>query len=109
VVKSSYFDLIWEEIGVPWFRVLVRGENFQMKLSGTVGTFGFFATRFVEVESPEAVESAAVDVIRKDPELKGTVLNDMSNPPMVFVDEIKQVSQSAVQKEIHGFTFFAAD
>lgn len=94
---------------MPFFRILVRGENFRMNVSGSVGTFGFYTTRFVEVENPETVENEAVAAIRTDPELTCAVLNNRDNPPRIFIEEIEQIPQSDIPDVAQGFTFFVTE
>ena len=88
------------------FRVLVRGENFLIALDGKPVRMGFYTTRFVEADDPKAAELLAVDLIRGDAWLTGgAVLNQQSDPPMLFADEIEVVPKADVQA-VSGFSFF---
>ena len=48
------------------FKVMLRGENFNVALDGPVAKLGFYTTRFVEADTPDAAEQAAVDLVRQD-------------------------------------------
>lgn len=73
------------------YRVLVRGENFLMHLQTVDRKVGFYTTQFVEAEDPEQAEFAAMDALRAHPSLSGKVLNDRSDPPMIYADEIEEL------------------
>ena len=73
------------------FRVFVRGENFFWESEGAVKRFGFYTTRFVEAADENEAELRAVDTLRQDEKLRGNVLNDKSDLPMLFVEEIEEI------------------
>ena len=77
-----------------------------MNVTGNVECVGFYTTRFIEAETSEEAEKAAVALIRTDPKLKHSVLNERNDPPMVFVDSNEEVSESDVPDIAQGFTFF---
>ena len=88
------------------FKVLLRGENFLITFEGQATRMGFYATRFVEAKNRAAAELLAVDLVRRDKEFRG-LLNDRSDPPMIFADEIEIVEASEVQST-PGYSFFLA-
>ena len=89
------------------FRVLVRGENFEMKVEGAVKRLGFFVTRFVVAESQAEAETRAIETVSRDDRLRDSVLNDASNSPMLFADEIEEVScLEDMERQDEGFAFF---
>lgn len=73
------------------FRVLLRGENFLLNSEGVVKRFGFYTTAFVVSPNGDEAEKMAVELIRKDQRLQEAVLNDKSDPPMLFAEEIEEV------------------
>ncbi len=79
-----------------------------MRIDGNVDVVGFYTTRFVESATPDAVEEAAVALIRQDPDLKYAVVNDRDDLPMIFVDEITEIPEANVPGVGRGFTFFSA-
>src|SRR6266542_154074 len=80
--------------GIPWFMkkysVLVRGENFLIKVEGEDQKLGFYTTAFVEAKDEDEASKKAVDLLRDDQEFKRSVSNDQSDPPLMFVDEIAE-------------------
>ena len=73
------------------YQVFVRGENFLINLYGVNQKMGFYTTRFVEAENEEAAEYAAMDMLRGDPKLVKGVLNEGSDPPMMYAEEIEEL------------------
>ena len=79
------------------YKVFVRGQNFLINLDGVNQKMGFYTTRFIEAESEEAAEYAVMDMLRCDPKLVKGVLNERSDPPMMYAEEIEEV------KSFNGF------
>ena len=72
------------------FRVFLRGENFFLNTDGEVKR-GFYTTRYVEAADRDTAEQRAVGAFRDEGRLRGLVLNDPSDPPMLFADEIDEI------------------
>lgn len=91
---------------MPYFRVLLNGENFWLPMDGKPSRLGFFTTRFVEAGNESDAELMALAMLREDSSLKG-VLNEVTDPPMIYCDEIEEIEPfqpaSVVQQ---GFTFY---
>jgi hypothetical protein len=88
------------------FRVLMRGENLLLNIEGAVKRFGFYTTRFVEAwirTKPSAVES-----LRQEDRLRGAVLNGQSDPPMLFAEQITEISSLEAGEDgpPHGLVFY---
>jgi len=92
------------------FRVLVHGVNFRVYLSDSneVRPHGFYVNAFVESESPEKAELAAVEVIRKSPKLHGAVFNAPGDPPRLFVEEIVEIADwpADTVRPLTGFALY---
>lgn len=89
------------------YRVFLHGKNFLIRFDGRKQVVGFYTTRFVEAENPEEAENKAVQLIREDRKLQKVVLNDKSDPPMIFVEEIEEkVSFDGVKLPGTGYTFY---
>ena len=89
------------------FRVLVRGENFLLESEGAVKRFGFYTTRFVEAPNEAEAERLAIAALRQDDRLRGRGLNDMSDPPMLFAEEIAALSPlDALEEAAPGLVFY---
>lgn len=92
------------------YRVLLNGRNFLLSLDGRPRKLGFYATRFVEARDAEGAENAAVELIRADDALKGTVLNSRDDPPMLYADEVEEVGASGAAHHVSaGFSWYAED
>ena len=89
------------------YKVLVRGENFLINLEGEDQKLGFFTTAFVEGQDEEQAEQRAMALLRNDKEFRRSVLNEQSDAPMMFVDEIDELqSFEGVNLPRTGFSFF---
>jgi len=73
------------------FRVFIRGENFLINLDGIEQKLGFYTTRYVEAQDEKAAEYIVMDMLREDPKLAQGVLNDKSDPPLMFAEEVEEV------------------
>lgn len=71
------------------YKVMIEGDNFEIKSDGEVCKCGFFTTRFVEAKDAKNAEVLAMNLIRD--ELKPIVLNARSNPPMMYIEEIQKI------------------
>ena len=87
------------------FRVFVRGQNFLINLDDRDQKVGFYTTRYVEAPNEEAAEYAVMDMLRGDPKLAKGVLNDKSDPPVMFAEEVEEIDSFAGVK-IPGFAFY---
>jgi hypothetical protein len=89
------------------YRVFLRGENFLLRVDDQPTRMGFYTTRFVEAESPEEAELAAVALLRTDEWLRASVLNEASDRPVMHADEIELVEAAAVPAVAPGYSFFS--
>ena len=87
---------------MPWFRCLALGENFVL---GDGQVLGFFTTRWVEAESPEQAEYAALSLLRLDEGLKTVVNKEASPNAKVTFEEIVEV-ENGDRAPGKGFTWF---
>ena len=89
------------------FRVFVRGENFLINLDDLEKKLGFYTTRYVEAHNKEAAEYVAMDMLRGDPKLAKGVLNDKSDPPMMYAEEVEEIdSFEGLPLSGTGFAFY---
>ena len=92
------------------FKVMLRGENFNVALDGPVAKLGFYTTRFVEADTPDAAEQAAVDVVRQDSRLQGIVRNAPTDPPMIYLESLSEIpSFDGCPVPGAGYTWFSDD
>lgn len=89
------------------FRVFVRGENFLINLDDVEQKLGFYTTRYVEALNEEAAEYVVMDMLRGDPKLAKGVLNDKSDPPMMYAEEVEEIdSFEGLPLRVSGFAFY---
>jgi len=87
------------------YNVTIEGSNFLINIEKINQKYGFFTTRFINAENSSSAEKKALDYIRS--ELKDIVLNEQSDPPMMFLDKIEKVETFGDQKTpVSGFTWF---
>lgn len=89
------------------FRVFLRGEHFFLKEEGLVERYGFYTTRFVEALDEDQAEQTAVELVRKEDQLREAVWNDQPDPSMIFVEEIVEIS--TFESQGSGFSFYEED
>jgi hypothetical protein len=73
------------------FKVKLHGENFLLNPDGEFKKYGFYATKFVKAENPQEAEKIAAILIRQNPNLRDTVLNENTDHPRINFEEIKEV------------------
>lgn len=93
---------------MPHYQVTLNGKNFWLSLDEKPMKFGFFTSRLVESANEEQAELDAVQLIRKDPGLQG-VLNERSDPPMIYCKEIIEIEPFDATMIQAGFTFYPED
>ena len=91
------------------YRVFLKGQNFLIEVNGQPKRLGFFTTRFVQAKNREGAELLAVDLIQSDTRLRDSVLNERSDPPRIFAEEIEVVDASDVPDVQSGFSYFPMD
>ncbi len=71
------------------YRLFIEGKNFYIKNEGIVKKTGFFTNRYIEAIDNSSAEIMALDLIKK--ELKGLILNDRSDPPLMFIKKNEEL------------------
>jgi hypothetical protein len=92
------------------WQVLINGTNFQMPFElpksrrkswyhviapdekTKVRRIGFYTEVFVMARSRREAELRAVDVLRRDKDLRAEVRNPKDDPPMLFADKITEIA-----------------
>jgi hypothetical protein len=70
------------------YRVQIEASNLLVNMEGSPAKHGFITFRFVEADGQVAAEHAAVQMLRDDSELRGSILNDPADPPVMDVLEV---------------------
>lgn len=76
---------------MPKYHVQIDAKNFLVNMDGVTAKYGFITYRFVDAPDPGAAANSAVQMIREDQDLRGLVLNDKDDPPVMDVEEIAEV------------------
>ena len=78
-----------------------------LNVDGKNQKLGFYTTRFVEAQNEEGAEEMAIAVVRDDPKLRSGVLNEQSDTPVMFAEEIVEL-ESFDSRELPrtGFVFY---
>lgn len=84
---------------------MVRGENFLVDMDGVKQLLNFVATRKVKAKSVEEAEQKAIDLIKHDSVLLGLMVEDGSDKPTLFVEEVAYLSWWA-RLGGRGYTFY---
>ena len=79
---------------MPKYRAFINVVNLHMYShdSHQVESLGFYTNAFVEAESPEEAELAAVKTVRQSRKLRDAVGNPPDDPPRIFVEEIQEIA-----------------
>ena len=72
------------------YRVVLKGENFEIVTENKVTNMGFYTTRFVNAESLDEAEMKAIELIKNDEYLLKSVVPNSSVEPMIYVEAIYQ-------------------
>lgn len=79
---------------MPKYRVCIHGKNFLMKSDKKeAGKVCFDTIRYVEAKDAKTAEIKAIEIIRGDSHLKQSIMNQKSDPPLVFVDSLAEVEE----------------
>jgi len=78
---------------LPFYRCLLRGENFPGEIIGGEGLNGFYTTRWVQAVTERRAELLAVEALRRDPKL--ALPPDLAFPidARVYLEEIHKVAR----------------
>jgi hypothetical protein len=87
---------------LPTYKVRIIGKNFLLATNRGPHKVGFYTERYVQAESTANAEIAAINLLRKDSGL-ANVVNEKDDQPMMYVDDIEQVSEMLNQP---GFAFY---
>lgn len=91
------------------YLVRLSGRNFLIKGDEGPRKKRFYATRLVEAETPNRAETLARDLIRKDTRLQNSVRNDVSDPPGIYLESIREVPAMAYDAQNRAHSFYWED
>ena len=89
------------------YRVILNGRNFKIESDGKLQKVGFYTTRWVQAETPQAAELEAIDLVRQDSSLKVAIRNLSDDPPMIYLDALSQIeSFDGISLPGSGYSFY---
>ena len=91
------------------YLVRLKGKNFLMDGDEGPKKKRFYLTRLVEAENPSRAETLARDMISTDPRLQNSVLNEVSDPPMIYLESVCEVTAMAYDAQNRAHSFFWQD
>jgi len=77
------------------YLVRLKGRNFLIDGDEGPRKKRFYSTRLVEAEDPKRAETLALEFIRNDTRLQNTVLNEVSDSPVISLESVKEISATA--------------
>jgi hypothetical protein len=83
---------------MPTYEVELNGQNFWLEVDGVPRRMGFYALRYVDAPTPQDAAHAAVKAVRKHASL-ANLLNERSDPPKVYAEDIIELSESPESDE----------
>lgn len=94
---------------MPTYEVELNGQNFWLEVDGVPRRMGFYALRYVEAPTSQDAAQAAIKSIRRHDSL-ANVLNERSDPPKVFAEDIIELSEDPDSDELEpGLSFYPDD
>lgn len=75
---------------MPLYRVLLRGENFLLNLTGEPELLGFHVTHYVRAATEEEAKRIATILVRKNQHINSGLLNTPENPTRLECESIKR-------------------
>jgi hypothetical protein len=93
---------------MPFYRCLIRGENFAWKTDSGWELMGFYTTRWVQASHAPAAEQHVVTRLREEPEFQRPDGYVGGPPTKVFIEEIAKVRSLPLRRG-SGATWFVMD
>jgi hypothetical protein len=91
------------------YLVRLKGQNFLMDGGEGPRKKRFYVTRLVEAENPKRAETLARDMVITDPRLQNSVLNEVSDPPIVYLESVCEVTAMAYDAQNRAHSFYWED
>lgn len=90
------------------YQVLVNGTNFLVEFGSGLEKHGFYTNVYVLADNEEKAEYAAMDLIRKDKELRVHVHNKKDDRPRMYAEEIQEISNyEEIEPKVQGLSWYS--
>ena len=91
------------------YLVHLTGQNFLVAGDEGPKKKRFRATRLVEAEKPRRAETLARNLILSDPRLQAPLLNEASDPPIIYIESVSEISATAYDAQNRANSFYWED
>jgi len=88
------------------YLVRLKGKNFLIDGAEGPRRKRFRSTRLVEAENQNQAETTARELISNDPSLQNCVLNEASDPSIIYLEGISEISATAYDAQNRAHSFF---
>ena len=111
VTLVLYFRLSVQTFGskvseMTTYLVCLSGRNFLIDSKEGPRKKKFRSTRLVESENKNLAESYARELISNDPRIQNFVLNEASDPPVIYLESISEVPAMAYDAQRRANSFY---
>ena len=91
------------------YLVRLKGQNFLIDSGEGPKKKRFKSTRLVEAENKKLAEDLARDLIINDPRLKNILMNEESNPPIIYCESVSEISAIAYDAQRRAHSIYWED
>ncbi len=91
------------------YLVRLKGQNFLIDSDEGPRKKRFCTTRLVEAENQKLAEDLARELIANDPRLKNIVMNEESDPPMIYLESVSEISAMIYDAQNRAHSFYWED
>ena len=88
------------------YYVRLHGENFLIDDVKGPRKKRFQAARLVDAETQEQAEALARNLTINDPRIKNHILNKASDPPVVYIESVREVPAMAYDAQNRANSFY---
>jgi hypothetical protein len=88
------------------YLVRLNGKNFLIDSKEGPRKKQFRSTRLVEAENKNLAETLARESISNDPRIKKFVLNEESDPPVIYLESVSEVPAMAFDAQNRANSFY---
>ena len=91
------------------YLVRLKGQNFLMDGDEGPRKKRFYVTRLAEAENPKRPETLTRDMVSTDPMLQNSVLNEVSDSPLVSLESVSKLKAMAYDAQNRAQSYFWED
>lgn len=90
------------------YLIAIEGNNFLMKSEGIAEKIGFHTSHCVKANDEKQAEELAIALVRRENFLQQNVLNDKSDPPLLYVTNVTELTDEEKDNPFSGaISFFS--